>query len=510
MAFFFILVCTLIFLAIASYVQYARWQKGKGRRFGGHEKASSSSLKLPPGSMGWPYLGETLQLYSQDPNIFFASKQKRYGEIFKTHLLGCPCVMLASPEAARFVLVTQAHLFKPTYPRSKERMIGPSALFFHQGDYHLRLRKLVQGALGPDALRALVPEVEATVRSTLASWGDGHVRSTFHAMKTLSFDVGIVMIFGGGGRLDERRKAELRKNYSIVEKGYNSFPNSLPGTLYYKAMQARRRLHDVLSDIMRERRERGELGTDLLGCLMQSQQGGDDGAAPLLSDEQVADNIIGVLFAAQDTTASVLTWIVKYLHDHPKLLEAVRAEQAAVREATGGGRLPLAWAHTRSMALTHRVILESLRMASIISFTFREAVADVEYKGFLIPKGWKVMPLFRSIHHSPDYFQDPHKFDPSRFQVAPRPNTFLPFGNGVHACPGNELAKLEMLVLIHHLVTAYRWEIVGSSDEVEYSPFPVPKHGLPVKLWRDNSTVDRKGHQYQTDVVEDIIVRHLN
>ncbi|XP_072148346.1 abscisic acid 8'-hydroxylase 3 isoform X1 [Setaria viridis] len=450
MAFFFALVCILISLAIASYVHYSRRRKGKGQGhggYGGHEKAS---LKLPPGSMGWPYLGETLQLYSQDPNVFFASKQKRYGEIFKTHLLGCPCVMLASPEAARFVLVTQAHLFKPTYPRSKERMIGPSALFFHQGDYHLRLRKLVQGALGPDALRALVPEVEAAVRSTLAAW-DGRVMSTFQAMKRLSFDVGIVTIFGG--RLDERRKAELRKNYSIVEKGYNSFPNSLPGTLYYKAMQARRRLHGVLSDIMRERRERGEPSSDLLGCLMQSR--GDDGA-PLLTDEQISDNIIGVLFAAQDTTASVLTWMVKYLHDHPKLLEAVRAEQEAVREATDGGRRPLTWAHTRSMALTHRVILESLRMASIISFTFREAVADVEYKGFLIPKGWKVMPLFRNIHHSPDYFQDPHKFDPSRFQVAPRPNTFLPFGNGLHACPGNELAKLEMLVLIHHLVTGYR------------------------------------------------------
>ncbi|CAN6167200.1 unnamed protein product [Urochloa humidicola] len=495
MAFFFaVIVCILIFVAVASYAHYLLRRKGEGR-YGGHDKAS---LKLPPGSMGWPYLGETLQLYSQDPNVFFASKQKRYGEIFKTHLLGCPCVMLASPEAARFVLVNQVHLFKPTYPRSKERMIGPSALFFHQGEYHLRIRKLVQGALGPDALRALVPEVEASVRSTLAAW-DGRVMSTFQAMKRLSFDVGIVTIFGG--RLDERRKAELRKNYSIVEKGYNSFPNSLPGTLYYKAMQARRRLHGVLSDIMRERRERGEPGSDLLGCLMQSR--GDDGA-PLLSDEQIADNIIGVLFAAQDTTASVLTWIVKYLHDNPKLLEAVRAEQAAAREATGGERRPLTWADTRSMALTHKVILESLRMASIISFTFREAVADVEYKGFLIPKGWKVMPLFRNIHHNPDYFQDPHKFDPSRFQVAPRPNTFLPFGNGVHACPGNELAKLEMLVLIHHLVTEYRWEIVGSSDEVEYSPFPVPKHGLPVRLWRENRTVDRK--DCEIDNVEDIIV----
>ncbi|KAF8781169.1 hypothetical protein HU200_001148 [Digitaria exilis] len=505
MAFFVALVvCILVSLAaVVSYVHYAlRRKAGEGQGgYGGHEKPSPSS-KLPPGSMGWPYLGETLQLYSQNPNAFFASKQKRYGEIFKTHLLGCPCVMLASPEAARFVLVKQAHLFKPTYPRSKERMIGPSALFFHQGEYHLRLRKLVQGALGPDALRALVPEVEAAVRSTLASW-DGRVMSTFQAMKKLSFDVGIVVIFGG--RLDERRKAELRKNYSVVEKGYNSFPNSLPGTLYHKAMQARRRLQGVLSDIMRERRERGEPGSDLLGCLMQSaSRGGDDDGAPVLTDEQVADNIIGVLFAAQDTTASVLTWIVKYLHDNPKLLEAVRAEQAAVREATDGGRQPLTWAHTRSMALTHRVILESLRMASVISFTFREAVADVEYKGFRIPKGWKVMPLFRNIHHNPDYFQDPHKFDPSRFQVAPRPNTFLPFGNGVHACPGNELAKLEMLVLIHHLVTGYRWEIVGSSDEVEYSPFPVPKDGLPVRLWREKRTVERKC--CESDNVEDIIV----
>jgi (+)-abscisic acid 8'-hydroxylase len=103
---------------------------------------------------------------------------------------------------------------------------------------------------------------------------------------------------------------------------------------------------------MQDRRARGEPGTDLLGCLMQSQA--DDGA-PLLTDEQVSDNIIGVLFAAQDTTASVLTWIVKYLHDQPKLLEAVRAEHAAIREANAGGRRPLTWTQTRSMVLTHRV-----------------------------------------------------------------------------------------------------------------------------------------------------------
>jgi len=105
--------------------------------------------------------------------------------------------------------------------------------------------------------------------------------------------------------------------------------------------------------------------------------------------------------------------------------------------------------------------------------------------GYLIPKGWKVLPLFRNIHHSPENFKEPEKFDPSRFEViiavkncgfyysvipsselnrfcliilqaAPKPNTFMPFGSGIHACPGNELAKLEILVLLHHLTTKFR------------------------------------------------------
>lgn len=116
----------------------------------------------------------------------------RYGEIFKTNILGCPCVMLASPEAARFVLVTQSHLFKPTYPKSKERLIGPSALFFHQGEYHLRLRKLIQKSLSLDSLRNLVPNIEALAISTLKSWSDdededGRIINTFKKMKNVRY-----------------------------------------------------------------------------------------------------------------------------------------------------------------------------------------------------------------------------------------------------------------------------------------------------------------------------------
>lgn len=107
----------------------------------------------------------------------------RYGEIFKSRMLGYPCVMLASPEAARFVLVTHANLFKPTYPKSKEDLIGPAALFFHQGDYHLRLRKVVQRCFSPEAIRNFVADIEDIAVSALDSWADGQVVNTFREMK---------------------------------------------------------------------------------------------------------------------------------------------------------------------------------------------------------------------------------------------------------------------------------------------------------------------------------------
>lgn len=446
-----------------------------------HNKHKATSKpKVPPGSMGWPYIGETLQLYSQHPNTFFASKQKRYGEIFKTFILGCQCVMLASPEAARFVLVTHSHLFKPTYPKSKEKLIGSSALFFHQGEYHTRIRKLVQTSLSPESIKKLIPDIETQVISSLDSWvSTGQIINAFHELKKFSFNIGILSVFGNlGGNYRE----QLKENYSIVEKGYNSFPNKIPGTAYSKALLARQRIREIISEIICKKKEQRLIEKNLLGNLLNYK----DENGQTLTDEEVADNVIGVLFAAQDTTASVLTWILKYLHDDPKLLEAIKTEQMSIYEANEGGKMPLSWGQTRNMPITHRVILESLRMASIISFTFREAVVDVVYKGYLIPKGWKVLPLFRNIHHNPDFYPAPHNFDPSRFEVTPKPNTFMPFGNGVHSCPGNELAKLNMLILIHHLVTKFRWEVAGyNQSEVQYSPFPVPMHGLPTTFWRD-------------------------
>ncbi|XP_048535508.1 abscisic acid 8'-hydroxylase 1 [Triticum urartu] len=474
MAAFVLFLCLLVPLVLACAVRARK--KGAGGRSssggGGGKKGGSSSLPLPPGSMGWPYVGETTQLYSsKNPNVFFARKRNKYGPIFKTHILGCPCVMVSSPEAAKFVLVTQAHLFKPTFPASKERMLGPQAIFFQQGDYHAHLRRLVSRAFSPEAIRGSVPAIEAIALRSLGSWEDLQV-NTFQEMKTYALNVALLSIFG---EEEMQYIEELKQCYLTLEKGYNSMPVNLPGTLFHKAMKARKRLGAIVAHIISARRER-ERGSDLLGSFMDGREA--------LTDDQIADNAIGVIFAARDTTASVLTWMVKFLGDNPAVLKAVTEEHAEIAREKALSGEALSWADTRRMRVTGRVIQETMRVASILSFTFREAVEDVEYQGYLIPKGWKVLPLFRNIHHNPDHFPSPEKFDPSRFEVAPKPNTFMPFGNGTHSCPGNELAKLEMLVLCHHLATKYRWSTSKSESGVQFGPFALPINGLPMTFTR--------------------------
>ncbi|KAL9672720.1 hypothetical protein QQ045_028972 [Rhodiola kirilowii] len=439
------------------------------------EMSGSQRLQLPPGSMGWPYIGETLRLYTQNPNSFFTARLKRYGDIFKTHILGCPCVMISSPEAARSVLVTRAHLFKPTYPPSKEKLIGPQALFFHQGPYHSNLKALVQSSFHPNRIRDSVPEIQRTVLTFLRTWGHCTNINTLQEMKRYAFEVAMISAFGSSTK-QEVEVEGIKNLYLQLEKGYNSMPLDIPGTPFRRAMKARKLLDETLMTLIQKRRETGD-NSSLLGVLLAAADNNNN-----LSDTQIADNIIGVIFAAHDTTASILTWILKYLHDNKHLLDAVKKEQEDIRCKIHEENRELTWNDTRSMPFTSRVIKETLRSASILSFTFREAVEDIEFEGYFIPKGWKVLPLFRTIHHSPDFYPHPEKFDPSRFEDPPKPHTFIPFGNGAHSCPGSELAKLEMLILLHHLTISYRWQVVGDNEGIQYGPFPVPKHGLPIRL----------------------------
>ncbi|CAA6669489.1 unnamed protein product [Spirodela intermedia] len=465
-------------------------------------------LPLPPGSMGWPYIGETFQIYSKNPIAFFSHKQKRSVSLSLSRCgpsagagrrIADLKFMTPSSHSSRHLCrqvragVQDAHAGMPLrddfqsgggqvrlvyagqalqahLPRQQGADDRAPGHLLPAGPYHNLLRRLVLRAFSAEAIRHKVAGVEATAVEALRSW-DGRLINAYQEMKSYAFNVALVSIFG---REDIFCTEELKQSYYALERGYNSMPINLPGTLFHDAMRSRRRLERMLSEIIASRRQRGAEATDLLGSLMDNEKS--------LSDEQISDNIIGVIFAARDTTASVITWLLKYLAEDPKLLEAVTEEQEEIRRSKREGEDEcLTWDDIRKMQLTSRVFQETLRAASILSFTFREAVEDVEYEG------WKVMPLFRNIHHSPDFFPNPRSSTPPDsaslcFQVTPKPNTFMPFGNGAHSCPGNELAKLEVLVLFHHLTTKYRWSLTESKSGVQFSPFAIPMNGLPIRL----------------------------
>lgn len=127
-----------------------------------------------------------------------------------------------------------------------------------------------------------------------------------------TYNVALLSIFGKDEML---YREDLKRCYYVLETGYNSMPINLPGTLFHKSMKARKELAKMLAKIISVRRETNQNHADLLGSFMGDQED--------LTDEQIADNIIGVIFAARDTTASVLTWILKYLGENPSVLQAV-------------------------------------------------------------------------------------------------------------------------------------------------------------------------------------------
>ena len=148
----------------------------------------------------------------------------------------------------------------------------------------------------------------------------------------------------------------------------------------------------------------------------------------------------------------------------------------------------LTWEDLQKMKYTWNVACEVLRLATPLEGAFREAITDFTYNGFSIPKGWKLYWSTNSTHKNPEFFAEPARFDPSRFEGSgPAPYMYVPFGGGPRMCPGKEYARLEILVFMHHLVTRFKLEMVFPDEKIVMDPMPVPTKGLPVRLFPHTS-----------------------
>ncbi|CAM6107189.1 unnamed protein product [Calypogeia fissa] len=441
----------------------------------------SSRAKIPRGSRGWPLIGETLAFANADPLEFTAPRVKKYGPVFRSHIVGVPSVIVTTPDMARFVY-SEKTLFRASYPSNIATLVGRKSLSNCEPGRHPFLKKLVHSVLLPETIRHEVGRSEGFVLDTLNSWGDGKIVQTTAEMKELTLYAAVYTIFGITHVRGSPEAQILVDAYQELSKAFYAIPINLPGFTWYTALKSKQRACDYVATLIAKSRKDAEEGKECNSVLRELVVAVDEKGNKLENDE-IMDVLVGALFGAHDTTATSLTWIIKFLTENPDIRKAIVAEQEEIARLKELGS-PLTWEHTRKMHLTHQVIQETLRYPTILQFTARAALQDVEYKGYLIPKGWRVFVMTTSIHLDPAIFASPTKFDPSRFKAAPKLGTYLPFGSGTHVCPGNELAKLNMCTFIHHFTTKFSWKAIQPDAETEFKPFALPKGGYPIEVHR--------------------------
>lgn len=187
-----------------------------------------------------------------------------------------------------------------------------------------------------------------------------------------------------------------------------------------------------------------------------------------MSDDGIKDNLVNLLFAGHDSSAYTITMVARMLQHNPQCLEGVIKEHLEI----GKGRLdddePLTWDELRSMKYTWTVIQETLRLEPTVLGGFRTALENIEFGGYTLLKGWRLIFSAAAAYRSEEFFPSPDKFDPSRFDGGspPQPYTYYPFGGGPRMCLGNEFARVQMLIFIHYVVLNYEFEMIEPGEKI--------------------------------------------
>ncbi|KAK9285610.1 hypothetical protein L1049_024805 [Liquidambar formosana] len=200
-----------------------------------------------------------------------------------------------------------------------------------------------------------------------------------------------------------------------------------------------------------------------------------------ISEEEVVDNVVLLIFAAHDTTSFAISMTFRMLADHPNCYSLLLQEHTDIVSNKRLGE-NLTMEDIKKLKYTWQVARESMRLFPPIFGSYRKAIADIEYEGFTIPRGWKVLWTAYGTHYNAEYFQDPLSFNPSRFEETIPPYVFVPFGGGPRVCAGYQLAKLNILIFVHFVITHYDWSLVYPDEPITVDPLPFPAHGMPIKI----------------------------
>ncbi|KAJ8771857.1 hypothetical protein K2173_027034 [Erythroxylum novogranatense] len=442
-----------------------------------------TDMKLPPGHMGLPLLGELVTFLwyfkvRRRPDDFINSKRRKYGDgvgLYRTHLFGSPSIIACFPNVIKHVF--QSHdAFILEWPNKD--ILGYNSLAVVQGKAHTRLRRFVVDAINkPASLRRIAALVQPRMVAALESWASiGKIRVRNETKKFTFQTIGILFAsFEPGPLLDT-----MDELFHGLVQGLRAQPFKFPGTAYYHACQCRKKLEEIFREQLEIKKKNMEQDRnteiDLMDGLMQMK----DEEGNRLSDQEVLDNIVNLIVAGYETTAVASMWAMYYLAKYPDVLKRLREENIAINQMKKEGFITIE--DVSKLNYTNKVVEETIRMANVAAIIFRLATREVEYKGYTIPKNWKVLLWIRYLHTNPENFDDPICFNPDRWNEAARPGTYQVFGGGHRICAGNMLARIELALFLHHLSIGYRWELINPDARMIYLSHPAPIDGVEVSI----------------------------
>ncbi|CAM0943190.1 unnamed protein product [Alopecurus aequalis] len=447
--------------------------------------------RLPPGSLGVPVIGQTLgflrALRGNNGDGWIRDRIHRYGPVSKLSLFCTPTVVLAGPAANKFVFFSS--MLRMRQIESVNRMVGKKSIVDLYGEDHRRVRGALMEFLKPDMLKLYIGRIDIQVRQHLEeNWYGRTTVKVLPLMKLLTFDVISGLLFG----LEKGPvRAALADDLVRILEGALAIPVNLPFTAFSRGLKASRRVRRLLEAITGDKKAKlqgqGQASAsppnnnDLITRLLSLT---GDHREQLLTDEEIVDNCIVALVAGHDPTSILLTFMVRHLANDPATLRAMVQEHEEIARNKADGEA-LTCDDLSRMKFTWQVAQETLRVVPPVFGGFRTALEDIEFEGYCIPKGWQVFWMASVTHMDPSIFHEPAKFQPSRFDSkspATPPCSFAAFGGGPRICPGMEFAKIETLVVMHHLVRLFRWKLCCKENTFVLNPFPSPLHGLPIEL----------------------------
>jgi len=431
---------------------------------------------LPPGQSGLPLVGE-IREWLADPLVFAQERAARYGPVWRTHLLGRPCVVLLEPEGNRFMLSSGAQHFswREGWGRSMLRLMG-GGLSLSDGAAHDQRRAALKPAFSHAMLHELVPSLHGLIRQRIAAWPALGSITLLEQLQSLAFDIAALVVCGP---LPPYIAQALHHDFATFTAGlFTPLPLPIPGTVYRRAQAAATRLRRHLRTLLAYRRANPlPAASDALSLLLFPEPG-----QPVPADDDLIAEMLLLLWAGHDTVASLLTWTCYELAGHPQVLDEVRAEQMSVPAG-----IPPGAASLRQLPVLDRVLRECERLHPPAPGGFRGVISPFEYHGYTIPQGWLAMYSSVYTHAMPELWQAPERFDPDRF-APPREEgklaySLVGFGGGPRICIGMALAHMEMRLIVGELVRGYQWELLPGQDTSRvWLPTNQPRSGLRVRL----------------------------